>query len=543
MVQLLKTEITEDTGSLILKLNGSETVKNKISSVYQKKISAKEKHAKVAKLIASHLSDHGIFVEDAGTGIFCLNSGQIYQITKKDRTFSSFIFENYGICNATPGFKILIANLDNKCLKNKEIKIKKQFYFSGDDDCFFIPTTNNQLLRCSKEGIEKIPNGSGGILIKSSDEFVPFSYTKNPKMNNISLQDIIADGLSCPKVSSFFLNINEAVFLLEIIIYFILFSQTMPTRPIIEVRGEHGTGKSSLLKSIGLFMFGKNFDLSLIPRERRELEVEFANNTFCCFDNVDRSLNQSLKDALAAVATGCGIRTRQLFTTDKQKRYSPSPVIGMTTRTTPFSANDDDLINRLIIFQLTKRVNFKPENQIKHKLLQARDSIMSSVINKIPSVIKGLKTNTPIDVGPFRMADFAEFAGKVAIPIFMDRYSKDEIEKRLKQAFKKLQASQQAVLSETPLHYALDDYVNSWFNIYLTSLTISTSKLFNALKTNDKNTAYGFAKSCNTLISFGKLMKNKASLFEKRYGYSSKRGTGNKLVHTFIHKCQDPLEI
>ncbi|MEE4259665.1 MAG: hypothetical protein V2I62_07900, partial [Bacteroidales bacterium] len=363
------------------------------------------------------------------------------------------------------------------------------------------------------------------------------------KKNNISLQDIFADGLSCPEKSSFFLNNEEAAFLLEIIVFFILFCQSMPTRPIILVRGEGETGKSSLLELIGYLIYGKNFKLTLIPRGRRELEVEFENNTFCCFDNVDRSLKQSLKDTIAAVATGCGIRMRQLYTTDAQNRYSPAPVIGITTRTTPFSADDDDLIARLVIFQLTKRKSVTSATQLKQKILRARDAIMSAVVNKIQSVLKGLKTDSPIDVGSFRMADFADFAAKTAIPIFNDRYSNEEIEKRLVQIFKKLRASQQAVLCENPLHYALDDLINDWFHNNLTSLKKSTSKLFKELIKIDQTTTYGFSKSCKNLISFGKLMKNNASLFSKRYGYSSKRGTGNKLVHTFNKKCKDPLEI
>ena len=141
------------------------------------------------------------------------------------------------------------------------------------------------------------------------------------------------------------------------------------------------------------------------------------------------------------------------------------------------------------------------------------------------------------------MADFADFAGKVATPIFKDRYSQEEIEKRLVQIFKKLRASQQAVLCENPLHYALDDFINDWFHNNLTSLKKLTSDLFKELIKIDQTTTYGFSKSCKNLISFGKLMKNNAGLFSKRYGYSRKRGTGNRVVHTFIHKCQDPLEI
>jgi len=541
--KFVQPPISGKESCLIVKLNGAGEVKNKINLIYQQqKIKAEVKHKKIAKLICLHLSEHGIFVEDNGKGIFFLNTGEIYQITKKDRTFSAFIFENYGICSATPGFKILVGTLDNECLKNNKIEIKKQFYFNENDGCFLIPTANNQLLRCSEGEIKEIANGSEGVLIKPSDEVDPFSFIKNPKKNNIKLQEILADGLSCPETSSFFLNNEEAAFLLEIIIFFILFCQSMPTRPIILVRGEKGTGKSTLFKMLGLLIYGKYFKLSLIPRGRRDLEVEFANNTFCCFDNVDRSLKQSQKDVLAAVATGCGMRTRQLFTTGKQKRYSPLPVIGMTTRTTPFSADDDDLIERQVIFQLAKRDSFTPETKIIRKVLQNRDSIMSSVVNKIPSVLKGLKTDSPIDVGPFRMADFSDFAEKVAIPIFKNRYSNEEIEKRLVKVFVKLRASQQAVLCANPLHYVLDDYVNKEVK-NSKPITILTSDLFNKLITIDKKMAYGFSKSCKNLISFGKLLKNNASLFEARYGYSSKRGSNNKLEHTFSYESPEPLEI
>ena len=113
ILPLKKPSTTEESSAILVKLHGSDAVSRKIKNIFQQKITAQEKYPQIAKLISSHLSEHGFFAEDNGIGIFCLGTGQIYQIKAKDRTFSSFIFENYGICSAFHGFKILIGNLDN----------------------------------------------------------------------------------------------------------------------------------------------------------------------------------------------------------------------------------------------------------------------------------------------------------------------------------------------------------------------------------------------------------------------------------------------
>jgi hypothetical protein len=315
----------------------------------------------------------------------------------------------------------------------------------------------------------------------------------------------------------------------------------METRPILVIHGHKRSGKSSLLKRLGKAIFGRDWNLSLIPRSRRDLETEFANNCFSCFDNVDRRIQKAQRDAFAATATGSGFRSRKLRTDSTQQRYSPRPLIAITTRDPAFRAEDDDILDRAVIIRLESLKTLTPENDLVSEVIIHRDEIVTLMVNRIPSIIAALQKDTLATVNrAFRIADFALFAYKSAFPIFKDRMSESEIAEMLEKVFNKLVASQRAYVLNNPVHYALDLYIQEQNNFPVTE---QSKDLYDQLLKIDKKYSLGFKKVCKSLISFGKFMSNNENVFADRYGYTKKRGTGNKMEHTFSGLKVEQLEI
>jgi hypothetical protein len=548
----------KDGGSIIQKnqisaLPGTTTVKDRIRNIRSDIRPTSEKKTLIASACRDHLEKYAQFAIDSRTpgsrGLICLESGDIYQISRKNALLEAFIFENYGISSASTDYKFLLKLLSHACFTSSEIEIYSHFHFESETGILFFPLNKRELVSCTKEVSKKIPNGTAGLFLKPSAVFSDFNYPagKSKVRELACISKYLFRDLNCENTFRWRLAQEEAAFLLEILFYFIPFADSMATRPILIVHGPKGAGKSSLLKRMGVALFGPEFSLSLIPRSRRELETEFSNNVFCCFDNVDRDLKKSQRDALAAIATGSGFRARKLYSDATQISYAPRPIIALTTRNPAFSADDDDIVNRSIILNLKTLQNIIPENDLLSRVTRHRESILTEMVNMMPSVISALKKASPvISDTSFRMADFANFAYKSAFPIFMGRLTDDKIQKMLDEVFLKLSASQRAYLTTDPLHHAVDEFVFQKMQTLATNklpIKVLSGELFTELLKIDKSCKFGFAKTCKNVISFGKLMGNNEEIFAERYGYFRKIIAGNRTEHSFADMNSDSLQI
>ena len=495
-----------------------------------------------------HLEKYAQFAvnkEASGSaGLICLQTGDIYPISIKSQLLSAFMFENFGINSASAEYKYLMSVLSHSCFTNIETTIYKHFQYDSRVGILSLPMNKRTLVSCTEEVVGQIPNGTSGFFIKPFATFSEFNYYhgNDEGEEGAYISKYLFRDINCSDKANWCLSKAEAAFLLEIIFYFIPFTNSMATRPILIIHGPKGSGKSSLLKRIGIAHFGPKFSLSLMPRSRRDLETEFENNIFCCFDNVDRDQRKSQRDALAAISTDAGFRARKLYSDSDQMSYSPRPLIAITTRNPAFSADDDDIVNRSIIINLETLKDLIPENDLVSQVIKNRNKILSEMVNKMPAVISALKTESPtIPDKSFRMADFGTFACKAAFPIFKGRYSALEIKKTLDVVFFKVSAAQSAYLTSNPLHHVVDEYVARITKAG--QLQKSTSELFNDLLLLDKSCKFGFAKVCQNVISFGKLMGNNEDIFAERYGYSRTTIAGNKTQHNFKNMQLDPLGI
>ena len=286
-----------------------------------KELKKDQKIQKVVKLIMKDLKKFGSFsVFNNGTGkgnlarFYWLRTGDLLPISKKSDSLSALIYQNYGINPASSHFKYILAGLRHECAMGEQILVYNFSHYEPHERILFFPRTHREMIVATEDGINLKPNGEDGIYVGGTNNFDPFEYLGTDFCGDGSgIEKYLLQNLNCLDDSPQFLNKSEAAFILEILLYFIPFANAMETRPILVVDGPKGSGKSSFLKRFGIALFGQKFSLSLIPRSRRDLETEFANNVLCVFDNVDRQINRSLRDAFAAVTTGGGYTHFQML--------------------------------------------------------------------------------------------------------------------------------------------------------------------------------------------------------------------------------------
>ncbi len=229
----------------------------------------------------------------------------------------------------------------------------------------------------------------------------------------------------------------------------LFFESLMRTKPILAFIGPKGSGKSITNRKVGMLLFGQAFDVMPLTEDSKDFDAAVTNSALVAIDNADTKCDW-LNDRLAIVATGGSLKKREYYTTNKLVEIPTHCFLAITSRTPQFRR--DDVVDRLLIMKVQRFDAFKSEKSLLTELLQNRQQIMSEVVYHLQEVVRALQAGQGVDdSGAFRMADFADFAMKVA------RYA--GVEDQVKVIFTKLTHEQSAFTLEGN---SIFDLLSAW---------------------------------------------------------------------------------
>jgi hypothetical protein len=204
-----------------------------------------------------------------------------------------------------------------------------------------------------------------------------------------------------------FINIkNDSDFIL-VVAYILAALRPQGPYPILALRGEEGTGKSTLVRIIRSLVDPNKVPLRSLPREERDLYIAAGNGYLLSFDNVS-TLKPWLSDALCRLATGGGFATRMLCTDQDE-------VLIDATRPSLLNGIEDfvaraDLADRCIFVHLVPITGDERRDEAESKagFEAERPAILGALLD---AVAHGLREwpRTHLKEKP-RMADFARWA-------------------------------------------------------------------------------------------------------------------------------------
>jgi hypothetical protein len=97
--------------------------------------------------------------------------------------------------------------------------------------------------------------------------------------------------------------------------------------PVVALCGEHGAAKSTFSRLLRSLIDPNTAPLRALPRCDRDLAISANNSYVQVFENIS-SLPDWLSDALARLATGGGLATRELYTNDEEALFDATrPII------------------------------------------------------------------------------------------------------------------------------------------------------------------------------------------------------------------------
>lgn len=417
------------------------TVKDMVRELqieYKRGLILKEK---VADLIKDVIDKSGkIYKSNCKYYLFLKDEKHLITLTDDSREFKNLLTK-WGVNASETLFKYVKEELYVYCAEHSiNVDIHKFSYFDKDNYAIYIYNALNAIIKITENSATTIENGDEGVLFEELNDYTSFKLVDFDKGKNY-LSEYLIKNLSL-ETDEYNINVFKLV---EIWFYSLFFESIMPTKPIFVLIGEKGSGKTSFLRRTGQILMGEKFDVTSISSDYKNLTTLVTNNYFVVIDNLDSPTTQ-INDALARISTGQVIKIRDYYTTNKQVDYEAKCFVALTSRKPHFTR--DDVADRLLCVFLRRFEFFESENKLKLSTTKKRDEIMSNVVSHLQTILGSLKNNKDKNFKTnFRMADFAEFAFKIA-------QNKEEI-KELEDMFSSLSKQQKDFAVKDDIVYIL----------------------------------------------------------------------------------------
>jgi hypothetical protein len=177
--------------------------------------------------------------------------------------------------------------------------------------------------------------------------------------------------------------------------------------PVLVLTGEHGSGKTSLVRLLGSLIDPRSPMQRTMPRDERDLIVAARHAHLICFDNIS-GLSDDMSDAISRLSTGGGHGERRLYTNEEESTFEgrrPVCLNGIED-----VATRPDLVDRALMLLL---VALAPDSRRDEKVLEQEFTAEAPAIfgALLDGLVSGLQNLTSVEIAdPPRMVDLALWA-------------------------------------------------------------------------------------------------------------------------------------
>ncbi|MGO9590630.1 MAG: hypothetical protein ACLP3K_11375 [Candidatus Acidiferrales bacterium] len=371
-----------------------------------------ERWREIGELVVRNLKQHGHFFNtDQGLFFFDNDERRAFQLSKDDPNVAALLNQQYGINPKEHGFGRVLAELTSEAhSKGKKIDLRRLAHYDPQTAQLFVSRFDGEVYRLDGTSVSALPNGSQDVFF-FDDRMLwePFSYLKPMATKELDQRLIQSVNFTDSTLTR-----DEQRILLKLWILALFFGSIQPTKIILLLLGEHGSGKTSALRRIQKFIFGPKADLLSIEKEKQDgFVATVTSDPLALFDNLDERIPW-LPYTLSRLATGVTFSRRMLYTTNEKTQFPGVSWLGITARSVAFMEHQPDLPDRTLVLELERLNEKRPENELVAEVATHRNVMWSELLTELNSIVRHLREHPePIRVN-FRMADFAAFSLRVA---------------------------------------------------------------------------------------------------------------------------------
>ncbi len=381
-----------------------------------KELKAFEKRNKITECVLGDLKQNGLFFQ-TGRGCFYFSntSAKLYPLEKDAQMLSAFIDDRFGLNRAEfREYDHLFNGLKNEALLHGQaVDIRQLAHYDKERKILYVSNFNGQMFRLNGKIIESISNGTDGVFFWDDPEWEPYQLVEQKPGDSQSFENLIlASANLTPREK---LSSEAQRWLWEVWMLAQFFDSLHPTKALLLICGEKGSGKTLALRKWMKLLFGSKAEVSALESGKSDgFVAAITSQPITIFDNVDEHINW-LPDQLARLVSGVKFQRRKLYTTNEQAQFKPNCWVGLTSRTPKFVNGRDDVLDRMIILQAERFSRYSSEHDLLAKLLASRNLLWTQLLQRLNEIVGffGTKGHDNKQVN-FRMADIASFGLSLA---------------------------------------------------------------------------------------------------------------------------------
>ena len=368
-------------------------------------------YAEINLTLILYLNSNGEFYFDKTSAYFLDKASEELIILKPKVRRTELFISQFGLSPLDEEYKRSLKALELHAVENgTEAKIHSFTYYCRETHAIYWFNQDKHVYKITGLTKEKVSNGTDGVLFFNNTGSKAFELTtldKKPETN------LFHDLLLAPlKFSETALSPEEHYLIIHLWFLSIFMPDLFPTKPILAVIGDHGSGKTTFIRSIGIALSGSTFQVSQIPSDVRSFDVLLSNSHYVAVDNADSRVSW-LDDRLAIAATGGVVQERRLYRNNEICELEISANLAISSRTPHFRR--PDIADRCIIIPLEPIDDFKPEADIQREIVENRNPLLTEVAFQLQGALRALDDQKDTEYrSHFRMADFGSFALKLA---------------------------------------------------------------------------------------------------------------------------------
>jgi len=464
---------------------------------------------------------------------------KLYKIEIGDSEFCGYLWQVYGLNSSEQTTKHVINSLKIGTIANGLPRDIRRFsYYDRNVQKLYVSSYDGTCFEIDGEYVNRIPNGYGPAVFLDDDNGVrcpginPNAEGDEPSGigNHHELLKNLVDDLQYVPSTVGGMSPAAQRTCLGVWVFAMAFPDLMPTKPLLLVDGEKGSGKTLSLQRIALALHGANMPLSVPKKEDPDFGIKILRSPIAIIDDVNEPVDW-LRDTLSTYATGGGWRRRKLFTDDEEVVIRPESFLSITTNN-PATFRQDQLADRCLIIRLERREDkdgYIAADKLFDKVRYWRTEIFGEWLFWLNQIVAELKKGTVSAPSKYRMADFAHLSHVIGRVLSQPggppgNWSPEAIEEMLDG----MQAEREAMVIEGD---PLIDLLDRWLDVTTNQgREIKASDLFKELSEVAKKMGVGFFRSPKGLAA---RLRDTGGPLAHHFQITRRTGQGGVTLYTF----------
>jgi hypothetical protein len=373
---------------------------------------AHERREKVTLQVIEDLKKTGVFFKTR-EGYFYFEKGEaprLFPIDAGSVALAALIQERFGISAAERReYDHVISGLRNEAhVRGQQVEIHRLAHYDPESGRLYVSRFNGWVYCLNGKSIRQVLNGTNDVFFWDDPTWQSYELVRNKRPGG-RLDSLIAGSANFTEADG--LSPADQRWIFSVWLHSQFFESLHPTKPMVLVCGEKGSGKTLSLRKWLKLVLGRDAEVTALERTKPDgFIAAISSLPIAVFDNVDEDISW-LPDHLAQLATGVSFKRRKYYTTNESVEFKPHCYVALTSRTPKFIDGRDDVLDRTLVLQTERRAQFSPEQAQLQAIANTRNLLWTELLRNLNRLLRFLRPSRgSSNQSCFRMADFADFA-------------------------------------------------------------------------------------------------------------------------------------